>query len=477
MKLEELLVKNKIEFKEIDGYLATYCLFCNSSRSGNLVLAFNIDKETWNGHCSICDRDYTWKEIARELDINPNEVFVEEKSQKEVKWNDKKISNKNKKSKAITRCFADIKSVPIDWLWKDRIAFGKLTMFVGDPNLGKSLITCDCATRVSKGFPFPLDNCNPPIGDVIFLSAEDDLADTIKPRLEAMEADCTRIHTIRAIQEENAEGELIECIFSLKRDIVALEELLINFSNCRLIIIDPISAYLDGTDSNKNSDIRGLLAPLTKLAEKFKVAIILISHLNKNSGENALYRTTGSLAFIATVRTAHIVIKDKNNPERILFMPLKNNISKVKTGLAYSIITAENGAPIIAWGDEPITITVDEALTLPESKEKRTATDEAVDFLRDLLADGSIKANEVIEQGKQVGINERVLRQACKKLNIKPKKIGFKPAYWVWGFSEDTQDAEDTYPQKDGIFSKPEDLGGVSTPKPEDSQDCEDTNC
>lgn len=366
---------------------------------------------------------------------------------------------KDIKSKALTRCFKDIESVPINWLWKERIALGKLTMIVGDPGLGKSLVTIAIATNVSMGYPWPVDKTIPPVGSVIFISAEDDPADTIKPRLEAAGADCSRIHLVEAIQEENIENETIERMFSFERDIKTLEELLIQWSDCRLVIIDPISAYLGKADSNKNSDIRGLLAPLSKLAEKYKTAFVLVSHLNKNSKEgNSLYRTMGSLAFIAAVRTAYIVIKDKDNPDRRLVMPLKSNISKEQSGLAYSIIEAENNAPVLAWENNPVEITTEEALALPESKEDHTATHEALDFLIKLLADGPVKTNEVMKEARQAGISEKPLRSAREKLGIKPQKTSFDGG-WMWSIPEDAPDSEVALPGKEGNLGTKRQLG------------------
>jgi|GEM_PF-808412 putative DNA primase/helicase len=371
---------------------------------------------------------------------------------------------KNINYKAIVRCFSDIKSVPISWLWEGRIALGKLTMIVGDPGLGKSLITATLATHVSKGYPWPVDESKPPIGDVILISAEDDSADTIKPRLEAAEADCTRIHVVEAIQEESVdnEGEPVQHMFSFKRDLEALGELLSSLPNCRLVIIDPISAYLGGADSNKNSDIRELLAPLSKLAEKYKTAFVLVSHLNKSSGENLLYRTTGSLAFIAAVRTAYIVAKDPENPDRRLLMPLKSNISKEKTGLAYSIMEAENNAPVIVWESQAVEMTVDEVLDSSESTEERTATDEAVDFLLDLLANGPVKANDVQTKARQVGISKKPLRSAREKLGIKPKKSStFADGFWEWSLPEDALRDEEALSEGVGTLDKTRHLGDI----------------
>ena len=382
-----------------------------------------------------------------------------------IQW--KNVSEeKSKKGKAIVKCFADIQSVPISWLWHGRIALGKLTMLAGDPGLGKSLVTATLAAHVSKGYAWPVDQSIPPTGDIILISAEDDPADTIKPRLEAAGADCARIHVVEAIQEEivDAESESSQHMFSFKRDIATLGDLLSSLPGCKLVIIDPISAYLDSADSNNNSDIRGLLAPLAELASKHKVAIVLVSHLNKNSGGNASYRVMGSLAFTAAVRTAYIVTKDKDNPERRLLMPLKNNIAKDKTGLAYAIVEAENGQPVIAWESEPVEITTEEALAFSQSTEQHTATDEAVNFLIDLLAEGPAKADEAIKEAQRIGITSKPLRDARGKLGIKSKKSSsFKDGFWEWKLPEDALKAEDAQPKEVGALEQARHLG--DTPK------------
>ncbi len=399
---------------------------------------------------------------------NKNTPPIPEKELR-IKWEGiKKLHvSKNKpqkqiaKRQLIAKCFAEIQSVPISWLWEGRIPLGKLFMLVGDPGLGKSLVTDTLAAHVTRGFPFPVDNCTPPVGDVVILSAEDDPADTIKPRLEAVEADCTRIHFIEAVRVESIEGESTQHSFSLKNDIETLGELLSRLPNCRLVIIDPISAYLDSTDSNNNSDIRGLLAPLTELASKHKVAIVLVSHLNKNSGESALYRTTGSLAFIAAVRAAYIVIKDKDNPNRRLLLPLKSNISKDNAGLAYSIVEAENGQPVIAWEPNAVETTAEEALARPESKKELTATHEAELFLLDLLLKGEMKVSDILKEAKEAGIKDKPLRTARENLGIKTEKVGFNPSYRVWKLPEDAQSNENAIPTGEGKLDNAGHVGGM----------------
>lgn len=375
------------------------------------------------------------------------------------------------KGKALIQCFADIQPEPISWLWPERIALGKLTLIAGDPGLGKSLISTSIAAAISKGYLWPVDNTVAPIGDVVFISAEDDPADTVRPRLDAAGADCSRIHILKAIQcvEVDADGKPTQRMFSLKNDIPVLEEVMSALPNCKLIVVDPISAYMDGTESHANADVRGLLAPLAELAGRYKVAVVAISHLNKNNNGNAMYRTMGSLAFIAAARAAFLVTKDKDTLGRVLVLPIKNNIAKVKTGLAYSVIEAENGAPLMAWESKPVEMTADDALSIGESNDEKSDTDWAIDFLEDILRNGPVSATEIIKDSKRLGIKEKALRRAREKLNIKTKKLSFTGG-WSWSLStgEDAQGGEGIIPKIDGILDGVGHLGGQTGPIPDD---------
>ena len=355
----------------------------------------------------------------------------------------------NKKAQAITICLANVKPEPINWLWPSLIPRGKITLIAGDPGLGKSLISSMLASVVSKGYTWPLTDSHSPIGDVVLLSAEDDPADTIRPRLDAAGADCSRVHIIESIKETVTDGSTTHRMFSFKQDITALDECLSSFPDCKLVIVDPVSAYMDGTDGNSNTDIRGLFAPLAALAMKYKVAVVLIQHLNKSGGTNALYRPIGSIAFIGAARSAFIVTKDPENPKRRLFMPAKNNLAEESNGLAYSIITAENDAPVIVWESDPVTITANDALAIPEQSEDRTATDEAVAFLRDLLSAGPMQVSKIESEARQAGINSKPLRSARIRLGIKSVKSSFEGP-WVWALSQDALNAQDAQPFSEG---------------------------
>jgi hypothetical protein len=371
----------------------------------------------------------------------------------------------NKKSQAITICLANVKPEPISWLWPGLIPRGKITLIAGDPGLGKSLISSMLASVASKGYTWPLTDSHSPIGDVVLLSAEDDPADTIRPRLDAAGADCSRVHIIESIKETITDGSVTHRMFSFKQDITALDECLSSFPDCKLVIVDPVSAYMDGTDGNSNTDIRGLFAPLAALAMKYKVAVVLIQHLNKSGGTNALYRSIGSIAFVGAARSAFIVTKDPDNPKRRLFMPTKNNLAEESNGLAYSVIEAENGAPVIVWESDPITITANDALAVPEQNEERTATDEAVAFLRDLLSAGPMQVSKIEKESRQAGINSKPLRSARIRLGIKSVKSSFEGG-WVWALPQDALNVQDAQPLSEGNLG---DKGHLGQDKPKEN--------
>lgn len=334
---------------------------------------------------------------------------------------------------------SDIQAKPINWLWPGRIARGKVSMLAGNPGLGKSQVTASKAAVVTTGGTWPVDGCRCERGNVIFLSAEDDAEDTIRPRLEAAGADLSRVFILDAVVEAfNAEGGEIRRTFNLKTDLARLGKMLVEIGGAALIVIDPITAYLGETDSHKNAEIRALLAPLGELAAKHGAAIVCVTHLNKSSGGEALMRVTGSLAFVAAARAAFIVAKDPENEARRLFLPMKNNIGNDQTGLAFAIQSAQVKSPAglietsrVAWEPDPVTVTADEAMTPQGDPEERSALDDARHFLLGLLADGPVKAGQIKTDADGAGFNWRTIQRAADRLNIERHKNGMKGG-WTW---------------------------------------------
>ena len=237
-----------------------------------------------------------------------------------------RIDNYSNNSVIEYVCLSDVVSKPVDWLWYKRIALGKISLLSGDPGLGKSLITLDLASRITTGSNWPVDNSPCKKGSVIFLSAEDEVDDTIKPRLEIIGADVSKIFAITSVKEINKENEIIDRSVSLKTDINRIEEIIKIIPDCRMIVIDPITAYMEGTDSYKNAEVRTFLAPIKSLAEKTGVAVLLVSHLNKSTGQSAVNRISGSGALPALCRAVYNVTKDEDDEDTRYFIPVKNNL-------------------------------------------------------------------------------------------------------------------------------------------------------
>ena len=333
----------------------------------------------------------------------------------------------------ILRRFSDIPREQIQWLWRDRIGLKKLNLIFGDPGLGKSFITLDIAARISTGKPWP-DGAPCPIGNVILIGAEDDAADTIGPRLDAAGADTSRIFDFSGIIRPGEGGKKIETSWTLE-NIAGIEKAIDEVGDCKLVVIDPVSAYLGDSDSHKNAEIRGLLTPLKQLAEKHCLAFLMVNHMAKSGGSRAMYRAMGSLAFVAACRSAWLVSADPDRPDRRLFLPAKNNIGDDKHGFAYSIV---DGA--IQWESQPIDSTADDALRDgdpdnvpgpdPESR------NEAKDFLRDYLANGPKPAPQVIREAKDAGIAKRTLDRAKKELGVRAQKHGVGGWFWMMPFAE-----------------------------------------
>lgn len=341
--------------------------------------------------------------------------------------------------RAMTRCVAEIPAETLAWLWPGRIPLGKLTILSGDPGLGKSLVTLAVAAAVSIGARWPCCEGTAPVGDVVAVSAEDDAGDTIRPRLEAAGANLSRIHVLDAVEFTDENGDTHRRPWNFT-DIAALDARLAELPECRLVIVDPLSAYLAGTDSHKNADVRALLMPLAEMAARRRVAVLCVSHLNKSSGP-AMYRTTGSLAFVAAARAVFAVAKDQNDASRRLVVPIKCNLSKDGTGLAYRI-GERDGAPVIEWEVEPVTVSAEEALAAAnQDNESRSQTDEAVDWLRRELDSGPAKAADVQKQARLAGISDKALRRARERLGIRPHKTEFSGG-WTWALHEDAQDAQ-----------------------------------
>jgi putative DNA primase/helicase len=333
----------------------------------------------------------------------------------------------------VTRCAKDIKARDLEPLWPGVLWIGKPTLLVGDPGLGKSMATVDIAARVTRGMPWPCETDGHEPGNVLMLSAEDDPDDTIVPRLIAAGADLERITFFEAVRGFDKDGRTHEGPVSLDQHIDALRTVLLK-CKARLVIIDPISAFLGATDSHVNSEVRAVLAALGRLAAELRLAVLVVSHLNKANGTNAVYRITGSLAFVAAARAVFAIAKDPERNERRLMLPIKNNLALDTQGYAYTVSVADNDAPYIRWEDERITQTAEEILSGTPSPREQAVIERGAEtqrWLREKLQAGPQPATSIYAAAGRDGVSERDLKRAKKALGVMAEPKGYGSA-WHW---------------------------------------------
>ena len=296
----------------------------------------------------------------------------------------------------------------IKWLWKPYIPYGKITIVKGNPGEGKTSLILKLASELSLGRCFGEDELREPI-NIIYQTAEDGLADTVKPRLEDSGADCKRIMVIDDSED------------SLSMNDVRIEAA-IRTTGAKLLILDPLQAYLgDKVDMNRANETRDITKRLGTIAEKTGCAVVLIGHMNKGSGAKAAYRGIGSIDFFAIARSVLLVARIPENPNIRALAQIKNNLEKEGSTVAFEI--KDN---IFNWVGE-YDISIEELLSGFSQGNKSL---KAESFLKDLLTEeDSYPASEIFAKGKTLGISKRTLENSKQELGIKSIRVG---TGWHW---------------------------------------------
>jgi RecA-family ATPase len=205
---------------------------------------------------------------------------------------------------------SEVETRQIEWLWPNRIPFGKITILDGDPGIGKSLLAITIAACISTGRRLP-DGTPGWQGGIILIAPEDSAEDTIKSRMEAAGCDPSQVLLLNSVLYfDEKKVDIYERPFSLSRDLKDLE-IEIRRNNAVLVVIDPLMAVLGrNIDSSRDQDIREVFTPLAQLAERTGSAILIIRHLNKGNSANILYRGSGSIGIIASARMGLLVAQD-----------------------------------------------------------------------------------------------------------------------------------------------------------------------
>ena len=304
----------------------------------------------------------------------------------------------------------DVEATEVKWLWYPYIPYGKITIIQGDPGEGKTTLVLNLAALLTRGEKLPeSDSAAEPI-NVLYQSAEDGLADTIKPRLTAANADASRV---MVIDETNIELSMTDHHL----------EAAISQTGAKLVILDPLQAYLGAkVDMHRANEVRPVFKHLATVAEKYGCAIVLIAHMNKSAGMKAAYRMLGSVDITAAARSVLIVGRIKNNPTVRVMVHSKSSLAPEGEPIGFEL-NPETGFAFIG----KYHISVDELLDGCNAANK---LDEAERFLETLFANtDEIPQREIIAQAQTRNIAKRTLDEAKKKLHISSVKIG---SQWLW---------------------------------------------
>jgi hypothetical protein len=330
---------------------------------------------------------------------------------------------------------------PIDWLWRHRLALGKPAVLAGDPGLGKSLLALDLCGRLSQGLPFPDSTPGSSPHNVLILNGEDTTCDTILPRLKGLGADLERVFVWSS--DDAAFGDLPR----FPSEVARLDEIL-GQTNARLVVIDPIKDFLDGRiNPNSEPHVRRVIMPLARLAERHRCALLLIFHLNKVGGRTALYRASGSVAWVAACRSAWLAARDPNEPERCVLAQIKNNLASRQPSLAYAVQAPDSAQPTVTWlGPSPLS--ADQLVAGTGARTLLlTPRERAKEFLAQALADSPRTSRDLWALAEEQGLSERTLQRA--RLDLEARNIrlcvdGRPVSYWLLK----GQELPDTIPQE-----------------------------
>ncbi len=318
-----------------------------------------------------------------------------------------------------------VKPEQVQWLWKPWIPLGKITVLDGDPGLGKSTALLDIAARISSNGIMP-DGFITEVGNVIILSAEDDEADTIVPRLLSAHANLERIWHFKGLRV--GKERVFAQFPSHTRQLATLAKKLA----AKLIVIDPLFAYVPEVDIYKDNALRKVLTPLARLAMRLGCAMVVLRHLNKSSGSKAIYRGAGSVAITGAARQGLLVAPDPDDENLRVWACSKTNISHMPGSLKFQLSVNGSGACKVDWvGVSHLSANeLLEAETEVADKEDNTS---AVEAIQQLLANGPMQSKLLLKKCKELGLSDRSIKKGRKTLGCISYHSGQASAteWWV----------------------------------------------
>lgn len=365
---------------------------------------FEVRKDRWED---------AWRCAVRALAKDGATGVVEEEQVR------KDRTAENGKRLSVVR-LSDVEPEAVEWLWYPYVPLGKLTILAGDPGVGKSWLALALASYVSGGRGLPGEDgaiwCYPNPGNVLYLAAEDGLGDVIRPRLDAMQANAARIYAVAGdgnFDDDDWRTELEKIMASLRPV---------------LVVVDPMQAFIgEDVDTRQANQVRKrFTSRLAELAQKYHCAVVLVAHLRKSTGDRAIYRVSGSIDFVAAARSVLVVDTDPNDEtgQRRVLAHAKSSLGRKGPSLTFTV--SERG---VEWEDS-VAISADTLLAPRMSAGGPSKLEETKRWLREVLSEGPVPAQELMERAKaELGVGDRLLREAKAELGIESRREGGR---WVW---------------------------------------------
>ena len=337
------------------------------------------------------------------------------------------------------RCAVNIKPERLRPLYTNVLYLSKVTLFAGDPGLGKSLVACDFAARVTRGADWPGGE-PAAIGpaNVIIVNGEDDPEDTIVPRLIAADADLSRIDIIDDVIEQR-DGQLLA--LSIDKHANYIHAAMLR-QGAKLLIYDPVAAFMGERDSHKDTAVRALINKIRSHARDGDYAVLLITHFNKpgEKASSAVHRVMGSLGFVAAARSVYAFVRDPEDSDKRLLLPIKVNLGPDTEGLRCHIEVDRKQnlsppPPYLKWDAKTVEgQRVDEVLaqSSPREQARKAKEQKVLEWLDGVLMPGKkMLSTEFNEKFERLGYSARMVRKNMRKLGYTKKQIGFKGPWWT----------------------------------------------
>ncbi len=412
-KMRNYLSLGGVGAKALEGFLSerkdieTVYICTDSDKAGNDAvnrLLESIPESMTVIRLIPCEKD--WNEVLKQKDKLPDGKYISRRIM---------LRGESEKKAVPMIRMSEVQQTEVEWLWYPYIPFGKLTIIQGNPGEGKTFFAMQLAAACTNRKFLPQMEPFEPF-NMIFQTAEDGLGDTVKPRLLSAEADLERVLVI-----DDADNPLTladECIENAIRE-----------NNARLVIIDPLQAFLGANvDMNRANEVRPIFRRLADVAQTTNCAIVMIGHLNKAAGSQSTYRGLGSIDITAVVRSLLFIGKVKSDPTTRVIVHEKSSLAPPGQSLAFSL-GDEKGFRWIGAYD----ISAEDLLAGGEGSKTELKQEQAVKLIEQFLSEGrKVSIAEINKEAAERGISERTVRLARNSMGDKIASERQGKDWWIW---------------------------------------------